>query len=400
MRLELAPQLDRPFQRLAGLRQVALRHLHRSSRVRRGRLDRDAAVPLGQGSELIGGPARRREIPGRESDLDLRRQERHAVKPAVRGSLPGRLPARLVEGAADRGGRRRHFPLGQAQERQGWLRISTEGMRPLECILCRREVSPPTPEIADLVQRQPDRGGNEPPQLLGRAPRLCLRLQPGAAHLLDLGTVQAAHPREAVDPLPSAPAILCVGPFRRSPPVAERGACPDRAARDGSCRARLQLPCDGGHGRLVKQRQPFLDVTPGHQQRSLGADRGRLEITVADTERDLLGSRGVRDSFLCLANQRRMHGAHRGKPAVSRPLVHRVEQPLRAAQPRARHRARQPQQIVAGEPDGDRRGGRPVAALHRRCVCPLTGVDGGRQLADPPGSLGQQLELVRGQHPV
>ncbi len=272
-------------------------------------------------------------------------------------------------------------------------------MCPQQGLLRGGQVTAPETDLANLVERHADRGGNVTLQFDGRLASLRLGLEPVATPPLDPGTEDAAHAGIAIDPLAPAPAVLRLGPFGCPTPLAEGGARLDRRAAHAASGTGVDFTGDGGDRGLVDEHQAFGDVSFRDQRGSLLAQRQRLEVAVLDPARDVEGAGRLGQRRLLVAGDRGVHRARRREPAVADPLGHALEQPTGPTEPRLRDVVRVAEHVVTAEQDGGLDRGVQVIRLDGGRVGTLPRVDRDRQPAGPPRRLCEEGQLRRTEPP-
>jgi hypothetical protein len=147
-----------------------------------------------------------------------------------------------------------------------------------------------TADLSDFVVPARRDEAVEVLELLAGGERGLLGLGPVAAQAHDLRAVDAAGTREAVHVRLLAPAARRLRPLGRAAEVAHVLARRDRHAVDEPRRERAQLAGDRGRARLVKDREPGLDVPPLHERPAPADERQDLRVPVAGVSRDVVGS--------------------------------------------------------------------------------------------------------------
>ena len=175
-----------------------------------------------------------------------------------------------------------HLPLREPQERESRLRLAAELVGLAVGLLRGGEVTPPPPDLADLVETGRGHHAVVVVELLARLHRLLLRLRPVARAGAGSRPVDAARAREAGDVEAVAPAVGGVGPLRRSAAVAERLARVDRDAVDDPGGERIELSARRGRRRLVEDGEPVRHVPRPDADRTLEDEGRRLEAAVAE----------------------------------------------------------------------------------------------------------------------
>jgi hypothetical protein len=265
----------------------------------------------------------------------------------------------------------------------------------LECLLSRGEVSHPKPDLSDLVEGFARRLQIEASKLLARASGLLLSLGPRAAKAHDLRAMDPAHPGEARDRLPLAPALGRLRPLSGPAIVAQRAGRRDHVAIDDPGGHGAQLPRDGRRRGLVEQGQALANVSLRDQCPAPVDQSHGLQVAVAkplaNPERVLgPGERPVEVAIPLEGD----HPLEAGEVAVLNAVLVLRQQPLGLAQPSTSHRARPLRVVILRQVHRDARGAAGIAGPQIALVGALPGGYACVQPACPPRGLGKQLEVA------
>ena len=252
-------------------------------------------------------------------------------------------------------------------------------------------------DLARLVERSRRRVGTERPvrRDLGR---LGLRLGPGPPEPRHLRAVDPAEPGERrLRRQRLAPRARGLAPLARPPDVRELQTGLEHVAVDRAGEERAQLPRhDRGH-RLVEQGQTLGHPAARDEEEPLRVDRRRDEVAVSETTAD--AGRALRQlgRALEVAARPGLDGLGEREEPVLRALLEVAEVSLRALDPSRGHRRLPADEVLDPEAHGHERRRRIASFLRVPRVRALPCGDRFVRLGEPPGGVGEPLEVARGQ---
>ena len=333
--------------------------------------------------ELVGRRPRRLQVSCGDRDRDARGEMPEPVERLVRVSECARDPA-------DRGVQ---LALREPEQREPGLRGAAELVRGSVGLLGGGEVTPAPADLAELVVAT---GGDLPVvvvQLVARCDRLLLCPGEVTSQPHDLGPVEAARAREAAHVEAVAPAVRRFRPLRGPAKVAEVVARADRDAVDESGRVGAQLAAHRCRGRLVEQREPFVDLAALDQRAALTAQREHLDVAGAEPAAELERAVEILERRLDLPREELVDRPRQHQERVLGRIGHVGEQPLGRREPAVGDREGAAAAVVPGQRDREPRRAELVAARRERRIRTLAEANGLVQPPCPPRGVGELLEV-------
>jgi hypothetical protein len=218
----------------------------------------------------------------------------------------------------------------------------------------------------------------------------------GAPEAGRLGAVDPAERRErGVRRQRLAPLLGRLVPLAEPPDVADLQARGDDVAVDHARVEGAELPGDGRGHRLVQQRHSLGDPAGVDQRQPVQVDAHGGEVRVAEAQADLGGPFGARDRLAGVGAGTRQARLAQRQVAVLDALRLVAEQPLRAHQPAGRQCRVAAQEVLDAQPAGAQGRPRVLPGGHVAGVGPLPGGERLLGPGQPPGGVGQRLQVAR-----